>query len=42
MVYLSGNEAALAIDHLSTSFPGAAPSYLFACELTNMAFTAIR
>ena len=42
MVYLSGNEAALAIDHLSTSFPGAAPSYLYTCELINMASTAIR
>ena len=29
-------------DHLSTSFPGAAPRYLFTCELINMAFTAIR
>ena len=26
MVYLIGNEAALAIDHRSTSFPGAAAS----------------
>ena len=42
MVYLSGNEAALAIDHLSTSFLGAVPSYLFTCELINVASTAIR
>ena len=42
MVYLSGKEAVLAIDHLSTSFPGASPSYLFTCELINTAFTAIR
>ena len=42
MVYLSGNETVLAIDHLSTSFPGATPSYLFTCELINMAFRAIR
>ena len=26
MVYLIGNEAALAVDHRSTSFPGAAAS----------------
>ena len=47
MVYWLGNEVDLwyiCLEtrlHWQTSFPGAAPSYLFTCELINMAFTAI-